>query len=90
MRDHHIPPTACLACGRIHDGAMGIDDEKRPSSGDIAICVYCGHIQAYGNDLQLRELTREEQISIAGDKSILKAQRAIAQAKADYEKEHKP
>jgi hypothetical protein len=47
-----------------------------PGPGDITLCIYCGHIMAFADDLTLRELTNEEIYEVAGDERILKIQRA--------------
>jgi hypothetical protein len=78
-KDRHMPPTACLGCGRKIDGATYVGEEDQaPDPDDITVCIYCGHIQAYAEDLSLRELTSVEQLSIAGDERILAIQRARA------------
>ncbi len=79
--DRHMPPTVCLGCGGKIDGATHVGDEDTtPDPGSIVVCIYCGHIQAYDDDLRLRELTPEEQLIIAGDERILAIQRARALA----------
>ena len=47
-----------------------------PKPGDITLCIYCGHIMAFADDMGFRELTGEEMHAIAGDERILKIQRA--------------
>lgn len=34
----------------------------------------CGHIMAYDDELKLRELTKDEQVEVAGDQRILAVQ----------------
>jgi hypothetical protein len=62
------------------DGASGIvvEEDTAPDPGDVTVCIYCGHIMAYDDDLGLRELTPVEQLNIAGDERILAIQRARA------------
>ena len=69
-----LPKYHCLNCLREADGASQVSenpDDDGPSPGDITICIYCGHIMAFADDLVFRELTGKEVIMIAGDKRIL-------------------
>jgi hypothetical protein len=71
-----MPMSACLDCGKELNGATAVDHRGAPASGSISICVYCGHLMAFGDDLRLRPLTDAEMIGIAGDPSVLAVQRA--------------
>lgn len=71
-----LDKSHCSDCGRLVDAASGANHDFKPKSGDITICLYCGHVMAYDNKLLLRELTKEEMIHIAGDPMILKIQKA--------------
>lgn len=78
----------CTACGKSLDSASRmadgkIDDELMPSPGDITICLQCGHIMAFAEELKLRDLTDEEAISVAGDPDVLSIQRMRSQLKWD-------
>ena len=74
-----LAPSACLACGTTMDAATHTSDpDVRPSPNDITICLYCGHLMAFGDDLQLRALTDDEMHQCAGDPVILKLQKARA------------
>jgi DNA-directed RNA polymerase subunit RPC12/RpoP len=76
-----MPACKCLNCGKILDGATSTTSGKLVSSGDVTICIYCGHLMAFATDLTLRALTDEEIYAVAGDKRILRAQRALAEFK---------
>jgi hypothetical protein len=76
--DHHVATCACLACGQPLDGALGIETDDRPAPGNTSLCIYCGHLMAFADDMTLRELTNEEAHEIAGDEHILMAQRVRA------------
>lgn len=53
-------------CGYPIDSATHLhDNDKRPKAGDISICLQCGTISQYNEDLSLRLLTPEEQFTIA-------------------------
>jgi len=71
-----LSPNTCLACGGLLDAATGLFEANRPSSGDITLCLQCGHIMAFTDNLGFRELTDAEAHAVAGDKRILAAQAA--------------
>lgn len=71
------PVSPCASCGQPLDTTEGVsDDIATPKPGDITVCLVCGHLAAFADDLTMRPLTREEQIEIAGNPDILAAQRA--------------
>lgn len=73
--------NVCLSCGRFNDRVSSVGDEDRaPGPGDITICITCGHIMAFAEDMGLRELNNEEIIEIAGDPLIVRLQEARVKA----------
>lgn len=78
-----LVPSNCLSCGIETDAATSVDEDCSPEPGDVTVCLCCGHIMSYDDDLKLRELTREQQIAVAGDQRILAVQRARARLKLD-------
>jgi len=66
----------CLACGVQVDAVTAAFGDHTPTPGDMTLCLYCGHIMAFANDLRLRELTDAEAHAIAGDRKILAVQKA--------------
>jgi len=75
--DHHLPThPKCLACGKLLDGATGINDDAHPDPDDWTVCIYCGHIMVFTRDLMLRNPTATEIRQIAGDSRIVAIQRA--------------
>jgi RNase P subunit RPR2 len=73
---HRIKMNECPSCHKQLDAASSVDDNLRPEPGEITICLYCGHIMAFDDDLSFRELTSKEMIEVAGDPRILAIQRA--------------
>ena len=57
---------------------MAVDDAEPllPKPGDFTICLACGHLMGFREDLTLRDLTSIEMLKVAGDKRILAVQRA--------------
>lgn len=69
----------CLSCGKILDAATTFTGKAKPRVGDISICMYCGHIAAYGENVQLRPLSDEEMHYVAGNKEVLRYQEILHQ-----------
>ena len=84
-KNHKVGPSECLHCGRVLYGATGIDGDSSPMPGDIIVCIYCGHIQAFADDLSFRDLTDAEAHEIAGDRRILDVQTARSIAEKEME-----
>ena len=74
-----IRESNCLSCGYLLDAATPVEIDHPPSSGDVTICIACGHIMAFGDELELRELTNEEIKDIAGNPVVLAIQKAREQ-----------
>jgi hypothetical protein len=75
-----MPQCACLSCGKLFNMASDIDSDNEPSPDDITICLGCGHLMAFTDDMTVRELTSEEMHEVAGDPYILAMQRARGMA----------
>jgi hypothetical protein len=55
-----IPKTQCPHCNNI------LWDDKtsgHPTNGDIAICVFCGEISIFNDDLTLRKTNSKDNLS---------------------------
>ena len=75
MTATRLPGCACINCHKLVDGATSVDREQSPTPGDMTVCVYCGHLMAFDDNLMLRELTDAEIVECAGDPRILLAQK---------------
>jgi hypothetical protein len=67
---YRVPGSACLNCGKVSTGATG-EGGRAPEADDIAMCLYCGHVMIYGDDLAFRAPTDAELIAIAGDPELV-------------------
>jgi hypothetical protein len=77
----------CLCCGdevplsdlvsERRDGTFSVETMS-PSPGDMTVCLTCGHLMAFADDMSFRELSEEEIVSVAGDRRVLAIQRARA------------
>lgn len=76
MTTTRVPISACKACGKPNDSATSISADIKPTPGDVSICLYCGHVTVFDDDLTLREPTSKEMHEIAANKIMLAAQKA--------------
>jgi hypothetical protein len=75
-QDRHITPSACTNCGEILDGATSVGCDGGPDPGDLTICIICGHLMVFDDNLKLRDPTGAEMVDAAGDKRIIAIQLA--------------
>jgi hypothetical protein len=86
-QEHDMPPSCCTACGIECDTASGVADaDGMPESGDVTVCLACGHIMAFDHDLRLRDLTDDEVCEVAGDARLLAIAKARAWMKTDQKR----
>lgn len=79
-------PCHCLNCGHLVDAVSVVGDEEPTATpGDFTVCLYCGHVMALDDKLQLRELTDAEMIEVAGNPELLEVQRLVAAWRKDNE-----
>lgn len=80
-KTHRVPPSRCTACGKLNDSAGGVNTSPEP--GDYVLCIGCGHLMAYADDMSLRNLTNEEAREAAGSKRIKAVRAAILKLRAN-------
>jgi hypothetical protein len=80
LRINEVPQARCLNCNTMLDAASDLLGDARPNIGDLTICIKCGHLMAFTDDLMLRELTDQEIKDYAGDPRIVKLQNARGRA----------
>lgn len=55
MPSSPIPPSLCPACGYLSTAAETLaDPEARPDPGSISLCLSCGAIGLFADDLTIR------------------------------------
>ena len=60
VKASRFKPSPCISCGSSNDAAAGVSDmDAAPVAGDIMICLSCGHIAAYGDDMTSARIDRE-------------------------------
>lgn len=75
VQTSRVPTQTCLECGTELDAATGF---AKPSPGDVIICIQCGHLMAFDENLNHRPLTDKEMHMVAGDRRVLGMQAARA------------
>lgn len=80
FKTFHMPKCKCIACGYPLDAVTSVGRGRRPESGDVTICMKCGHIMGFRKNQTVRNLTSAEMIQVAGDKRILAIQKARTEA----------
>ena len=95
MPQHEMPPkdpprmplTKCTNCGKKIDGALSVGGDYTPEPGNYTLCLDCGHLMVFADDMTLRDPTDEEIVEAAGMKEIIMGQKARAAA-ANARKKH--
>jgi hypothetical protein len=58
---YRAPITICWHCDRPLDAATPAgEDEGAPQPGAVSLCLYCGAVAIFGEELALRSPTKEE------------------------------
>ena len=53
-----VPLSPCTSCGHKMDAATSAqNDGAIPSPGDVTVCINCGAMNQYADDMQLKSLT---------------------------------
>lgn len=63
---------ACLHCGEHLDQATNAISDDMPSPNDITICLHCGHLMAFDDDLKFRPLNKDEEREIDSDMHVMR------------------
>ena len=71
------PKTHCTQCGYTFTayGPAVAGNNPKPRPGDITMCLNCGHVQAFNDQLTFRELTKDEALEVALDEHVQEMQR---------------
>ena len=56
-----VPSMPCPKCGVSNDGATDLSNEgNKPKAGDFTICIKCGNIGIFTEDLHVRTAWTDE------------------------------
>jgi hypothetical protein len=78
MKTIDTPADKCSSCGYRFNATTDLTGDAVPRPGDYSICIKCGHLMVFNDDLRLREPTDAEIVEVAGDPQMLDMQKAIA------------
>ena len=71
-----MPAALCTQCGAVIDQAICATTAGDAEPGAYTVCGLCGHLMAFTNELQLRNLTMHELRELARDDVVLRIKRA--------------
>jgi hypothetical protein len=71
------PECRCLNCGTRLSAATGNEYDNPPQEGAIMVCMRCGAIMAFDDELQVRCLTAAEAQAVAADTELLRELAAV-------------
>jgi len=69
----HLPITVCWHCDRPLEAATGFakTEGERPDEGSVSLCLYCGAVAVFGEDLALEPPTAAILDILATDSDFL-------------------
>jgi hypothetical protein len=76
--DYDIPQQRCSRCKHPLDEACCTGGDHKPTPGMISICVECGKITIFDEQLRLREPSEQELLDIGTRSDIVELQLYIA------------
>lgn len=83
MKQHRLQESRCLGCGKLLDCASCLQHDDAPGPGDVTICLDCGHIMIFTDDMGLRNPNFAEIHDLAGDADVLLIQRLRKETEKD-------
>jgi hypothetical protein len=73
MTDTFTPACRCPYCETKINGQMSTFEDARPAPGDFTLCIICGKVLAFRDDLTVRRLTPAEELDAARHPQIVLA-----------------
>ena len=86
--DTKVPESSCCECGNRLDGATGSD--ATPSHGDFMLCIVCGSLNVFADDMTLRQPTVDEYVASTHINELQQLRKAIAINSARHPCSSKP
>ncbi len=66
VKTYRTIASTCVKCGEKLDIATSIENAP-PSPGDTSICIYCGNLMEFDEDMQLTELDLDKYVETVTD-----------------------
>lgn len=67
MKQTKLKPNACPRCQHVFDRASSVFESRRPSPGDLSICIECEAFLRFGEALELIALTDADVAALPAD-----------------------
>jgi len=67
MKTSRMPTSICPICKSSLEAATSLKNEI-PDPGDISVCLYCGNILKFNDDLELVSLSNDEMQALKNSK----------------------
>jgi hypothetical protein len=74
------PKCRCLHCGKTLDAVSGINTGDAPSPGSLTVCIRCGAVMVFADDLTVRGMTEKEMDYLCNDTKTMKTLASRGQA----------
>lgn len=74
--DTKMPKSVCCECGAKLDGAAG-EGDITPDPGDMSVCIYCGSLNVFSDNLTLRKPTVEEYVESTKNRKLQEYRKAV-------------
>lgn len=75
LPDHSLPESACPFCGHKMDHAFSTQTDNPPTPGDFSLCIRCGRVLRFAEDMTLLKVEREEMETLDTE-TLLELERA--------------
>lgn len=67
-----MPENSCLRCGYSSDRGAVVDSPiTKPRPSDVTLCIHCGEVMMFDDDLKFRHLTQDDVIRIMADTELM-------------------
>jgi hypothetical protein len=60
MLRHDLKAHDCLNCGHVLNAATATYTDDGPKPEDLSVCIGCGYVMVYAEDMSFRELSESE------------------------------
>lgn len=65
------PECRCLSCGHKFNSAASAGKKGYPTPGDLTMCLNCGAVMIFADDLTVRAMTHQETDELLADTETL-------------------
>lgn len=67
-----LPVSYCLRCGYKFEDASTLEDkDEKPGPGSLSVCIKCGAVAKFGDDLTVVPLTADEADRLRADSDTM-------------------